>query len=116
MGTHLNCIDLTIQFISANLAQRVKGETVKAQNMDILVDFREASCYFLFFKIVPQFIYVFFSGPLSSFLIDRYSCRTAVMTSGILLAVGFVGTAFALSIQMTIFTFGIVAGRYLYEP
>ncbi|XP_060603169.1 monocarboxylate transporter 9-like [Ruditapes philippinarum] len=49
-------------------------------------------------------------GPLSSFLVDKYSCRTAVVLSGLVFTAGYLGTAFAPNIQTTIFTLGIVAG------
>jgi MFS family permease len=50
------------------------------------------------------------TGPLSSFLVDKYSCRTAVVLSGLFFTAGYLGTAFAPNIQTTIFTLGIVAG------
>ena len=56
--------------------------------------------------------YLIFSGPVSSFLIDRFSCRTAMIISGILVALGFVGTAFAPNIYVAIITFGLVAGKF----
>ncbi|XP_045188862.2 monocarboxylate transporter 12-B-like isoform X1 [Mercenaria mercenaria] len=49
-------------------------------------------------------------GPLSSAVIDRFSCRTALMLSGVFFIAGYIGTAFADTIEMAIFTCGILAG------
>jgi len=55
---------------------------------------------------------LFYTGPLASFVIDRYSCRTALVLSGTLCMLGFIATAFAPNIETAIFTCGIVAGIY----
>ncbi|XP_060585467.1 monocarboxylate transporter 12-like [Ruditapes philippinarum] len=49
-------------------------------------------------------------GPLSSTVIDRYSCRTTLVLSGIFFLLGYIGTAFAQSMELAIFTFGILSG------
>ncbi|XP_045190765.2 monocarboxylate transporter 9-like [Mercenaria mercenaria] len=49
-------------------------------------------------------------APLSSYFVDRFSCRTAVMLSGILFGTGYLGTAFAPNVETAIFTLGIIAG------
>ena len=55
---------------------------------------------------------LFHTGPLASFVIDRYSCRTALVLSGTLCMLGFFATAFAPNIETAIFTCGLVAGSY----
>ncbi|XP_053406865.1 monocarboxylate transporter 9-like isoform X2 [Mercenaria mercenaria] len=49
-------------------------------------------------------------GPLSTVVIDRFSCRTAITASGMFFVVGYLGTAFAETIETAIFTCGILAG------
>ena len=51
-------------------------------------------------------------GPLASAVIDRHSCRTALVLAGSLCMLGFLATAFAPNIETAIFTCGIVAGMY----
>lgn len=48
---------------------------------------------------------------MASAIIDRYSCRTALVLSGALLMVGFLATAFAPTIEVAIFTCGFLAGE-----
>ncbi|XP_060603359.1 monocarboxylate transporter 9-like isoform X2 [Ruditapes philippinarum] len=57
-----------------------------------------------------QTAFMSLGAPLSSFVVDRFSCRTAVMLSGMLFTAGYLGTAFAPNIQTAIFTLGFVAG------
>lgn len=49
-------------------------------------------------------------GPVSSAVIDRFSCRVAIISSGILFMIGYIGTAFAGNIHVAILTCGIIAG------
>ena len=46
-------------------------------------------------------------------LIDRTSCRVAVMTGGLMMSLGFLITGFANSIYICIVSFGLIAGNYL---
>lgn len=50
------------------------------------------------------------SGPIASFLTDRYGCRKVSIVGGILSAAGFVMSAFSNSMEMLFVTFGILAG------
>lgn len=50
------------------------------------------------------------SGPISSFLTDRYGCRNVTIVGSILACTGFVASSFAQSMEMLFFTFGILAG------
>lgn len=50
------------------------------------------------------------SGPVASFLTDRYGCRRVSIAGSILATTGFVISSFASSMELLIFTFGIVAG------
>ncbi|XP_059610624.1 uncharacterized protein LOC132257652 [Phlebotomus argentipes] len=50
------------------------------------------------------------SGPIASFLTDRYGCRRVTVAGSILAAVGFMISAFSTSMEMLFFTFGILAG------
>ncbi|XP_043289231.1 uncharacterized protein [Venturia canescens] len=50
------------------------------------------------------------SGPVASFLTDRYGCRRVSIAGSILATAGFVISSFASSMELLIFTFGIVAG------
>ncbi|GAB0097411.1 MFS domain-containing protein [Sergentomyia squamirostris] len=50
------------------------------------------------------------SGPIASFLTDRYGCRRVTVAGSILAASGFVMSAFSDSMEMLFFTFGILAG------
>ena len=88
------------------------------QSWKIHISLHKNSCHFvlqtiaLVTRVSKLFIStLLFSGPLSSFLIDRYSCRTAVIISGTLLALGFAGTAFAPNVYVAIVTYGLVAGK-----
>ncbi|KAL4231866.1 hypothetical protein ACF0H5_009442 [Mactra antiquata] len=49
-------------------------------------------------------------APLSSYISDRYSCRTAIVSSGILFFIGLLGTAFAPNIEFVLISYGLVAG------
>ncbi|XP_052225086.1 monocarboxylate transporter 12-B-like [Dreissena polymorpha] len=49
-------------------------------------------------------------GPLSSLIIDRWSCRTAMFIDGVLTTVGLLSSAFSPSLYLVIFTYGILAG------
>ncbi|XP_060565472.1 monocarboxylate transporter 9-like isoform X2 [Ruditapes philippinarum] len=50
------------------------------------------------------------AAPISTFVLERFSCRVAIVTSGCLFFLGYLGTAFAPNIECVIFTYGIVAG------
>ncbi|KYN03988.1 PREDICTED: uncharacterized protein LOC108772730 [Cyphomyrmex costatus] len=50
------------------------------------------------------------SGPVASFLTDRYGCRKVSVAGSILATAGFVVSSYANSMEVLIFTFGIVAG------
>lgn len=50
------------------------------------------------------------SGPIASYLTDRYGCRKVSIAGGILAALGFVISAFINSIELLFFTFGILSG------
>ncbi|XP_067203522.1 monocarboxylate transporter 9-like [Linepithema humile] len=50
------------------------------------------------------------SGPVASFLTDRYGCRKVTMAGSLLATAGFVVSSYANSMEVLIFTFGIVAG------
>ncbi|XP_026686036.1 uncharacterized protein LOC103518815 [Diaphorina citri] len=50
------------------------------------------------------------SGPIASFLTDRYGCRKVTILGGILAAIGFILSSFTSSINVLLVTFGIIAG------
>lgn len=50
------------------------------------------------------------SGPIASYLTDRFGCRRVCMFGAVLSALGFVVSSYAESIELLIFTFGIVSG------
>ncbi|XP_015597797.1 uncharacterized protein LOC107268974 [Cephus cinctus] len=50
------------------------------------------------------------SGPVASFLTDRYGCRRVSIAGSILATAGFVISSFTNSMELLIFTFGVVAG------
>jgi len=50
------------------------------------------------------------SGPVASFLTDRYGCRKVTIAGSLLATTGFVVSSFANSMEVLIFTFGIVSG------
>ncbi|XP_023246742.1 uncharacterized protein LOC106643525 [Copidosoma floridanum] len=50
------------------------------------------------------------SGPIASFLTDRYGCRRVTIAGSILATSGFVVSYFATSLEMLILTFGVLAG------
>lgn len=50
------------------------------------------------------------SGPIASFLTDRYGCRKVTIAGSILASLGFVISSFSNSMEMLFFTFGILAG------
>lgn len=50
------------------------------------------------------------SGPIASFLTDRYGCRKVTIVGSILASIGFFISSFTDSIEMLFFTFGIFAG------
>jgi hypothetical protein len=50
------------------------------------------------------------SGPIASYLTDRFGCRRVCMFGSVLSAFGFVISAYAESIELLIFTFGVVSG------
>ncbi len=50
------------------------------------------------------------SGPIASYLTDRYGCRRVSIAGGILAATGFIISAFINSIELLFFTFGILSG------
>lgn len=50
------------------------------------------------------------SGPIASFLTDRYGCRKVTIVGSILASTGFVISAFATSTEMLFLTFGVIAG------
>ncbi|XP_045189580.2 monocarboxylate transporter 9-like isoform X2 [Mercenaria mercenaria] len=49
-------------------------------------------------------------APLASVAIDKYSCRTSVILSGILFVCGYWATVFAPNMHVAIFTCGVTAG------
>lgn len=50
------------------------------------------------------------SGPIASFLTDRYGCRRVSIAGSILATTGFVISSFTNSMGLLIFTFGVIAG------
>lgn len=50
------------------------------------------------------------SGPIASYLTDRFGCRRVCMFGSVLSAFGFIISSYAESIELLIFTFGIVSG------
>ncbi|KAL0112510.1 hypothetical protein PUN28_012080 [Cardiocondyla obscurior] len=50
------------------------------------------------------------SGPVASFLTDRYGCRKVSVAGSVLATAGFVVSSYANSMEVLIFTFGIVSG------
>ena len=50
------------------------------------------------------------SGPVASFLTDRYGCRRVSIAGSILATAGFVISSYANSMEVLVFTFGILAG------
>lgn len=50
------------------------------------------------------------SGPIASFLTDRYGCRKVTIAGSILASLGFVISSFSQSMEMLFFTFGILSG------
>lgn len=50
------------------------------------------------------------SGPVASFLTDRYGCRKVSIAGSVLATAGFVVSSYANSMAILVFTFGIVAG------
>ncbi|XP_072766667.1 monocarboxylate transporter 9 [Anoplolepis gracilipes] len=50
------------------------------------------------------------SGPVASFLTDRYGCRRVTVAGSILATAGFVISSYANSMEILILTFGILAG------
>ncbi|XP_055601952.1 uncharacterized protein LOC129750864 [Uranotaenia lowii] len=50
------------------------------------------------------------SGPVASFLTDRYGCRNVTIVGSILASAGFAISAYADSIEMLYLTFGVLAG------
>ncbi|XP_063240304.1 monocarboxylate transporter 12-like [Bacillus rossius redtenbacheri] len=49
-------------------------------------------------------------GPLASYLVDRYGCRKACMSGGLVSALGFVASSLAGSVDALVLTFGVVSG------
>uniref|UniRef100_A0A8D8ISM4 Monocarboxylate transporter 12 n=2 Tax=Culex pipiens TaxID=7175 RepID=A0A8D8ISM4_CULPI len=50
------------------------------------------------------------SGPIASFLTDRYGCRNVTIVGSILASLGFALSAYANTIEMLYLTFGVLAG------
>ena len=50
------------------------------------------------------------SGPVASFLTDRYGCRRVSIAGSILATTGFVISSFASSMEVLILTFGVISG------
>lgn len=50
------------------------------------------------------------SGPVASFLTDRYGCRKVTIVGAILAAAGFIVSSFTDSMELLFLTFGIIAG------
>ncbi|XP_071147519.1 monocarboxylate transporter 12-like isoform X1 [Mytilus edulis] len=51
-----------------------------------------------------------FAGPIASTIINRYSCRVAMMLGSLMLSTGLVLTGFVEDIKWTFLTFGILSG------
>lgn len=50
------------------------------------------------------------SGPIASFLTDRYGCRKMCICGSIIASIGFIASAFTTNMESLFFTFGIVSG------
>lgn len=50
------------------------------------------------------------SGPVASFLTDRYGCKRVTIIGAILAAAGFIVSSFTNSIELLFLTFGVIAG------
>ena len=56
----------------------------------------------------------FFSGPVASLLIEKYSTRVTMFIGGILSALGLVISAFAGDFFVILLSFGIITGKFNY--
>ncbi|KAJ8317155.1 hypothetical protein KUTeg_005059 [Tegillarca granosa] len=65
---------------------------------------RYVSCYFL------DWLDVALLGPLSSYLMSRFSCRVATMIGGLLVAIGCFVSAFSSSLTVMILCYGLITG------
>lgn len=50
------------------------------------------------------------SGPIASFLTDRYGCRKVTMVGSVLASIGFIVSSLANSMEVLFLTFGVLAG------
>ncbi|XP_045188745.1 monocarboxylate transporter 4-like [Mercenaria mercenaria] len=53
---------------------------------------------------------IFIAAPVAGVVLDRFSCRVAIVSSGICFVIGSLGSAFAQNIWIVILTRGVVAG------
>lgn len=53
---------------------------------------------------------IYFAGPIASTACERWGCRRVCITGAILSSFGFIVTSFAPSINVLIFTVGILTG------
>ena len=77
--------------------------------------------YFLAFhdhkhKAVNYFVdIIFIPGPLASITIKLIGFRGTLCTGAVLVAIGLVSSAFVPSIEWLYLTYGIVAGKYIFN-
>lgn len=50
------------------------------------------------------------SGPVASFLTDRFGCRCVTIAGALMASAGFIASAFTNSLEMLFITFGVIAG------
>ena len=53
------------------------------------------------------------TGPISSLICTRYSCRTSVALGSLLQAVGFILTGLVSDVLYVFITFGLCVGKYI---
>ena len=74
-----------------------------------------ASNYFINAPCVNKKVYTdvytyTITAPLSAVIVNRFSCRTAMILGGVCFTTGFVLSVFAPTVESAIFTVGILAG------
>ena len=65
----------------------------------------------LYYIILYYIILYYIIAPLCGILINKFSCRTAIVIGGIITSSGYAASAFTDSLDITIVTAGILVGK-----
>ena len=55
---------------------------------------------------------LYLAGPITSGLVNKFGCRVVTIAGSVIAATGFILGSFAPNLEILIFTYGVLGGKY----